>query len=203
MDFIDQWIAELSAHNFEGRCRWLYCDSVGLPTFGVGNMVPNPAADRLHPWKRQDGQLATAAEVASDYARVLAMPADKLPHFYFCTSSLLVDDSYITTLLRTRGLGFAAQLRTMLPQFDSYTVDAKIALVDMTFNLGIGHEARPGERATGLHEYDVHMIPALRQSPPAYLTARAWCTRNGSQPSFNTRNEWTREKFAMAAEEIA
>jgi hypothetical protein len=202
MDFIDQWIAELSAHNFEGRCRWLYRDSVGLATFGVGNMVPSAAADFQYLWKLQNGQPATSDQVAADFARVMALPADKLPHVYFCPASLLVDDSYITALLRNRGLGFAAQLRKMLWAFDSFHVDAKIALLDMAFNLGIGRPVTGDDRATGLHEYE-SLIHNLLSSPPNYAAASNCCARNTSEPSFTARNQWTREKFAMAAQEIA
>jgi hypothetical protein len=72
---------------FEACVPWMYLDSVGKVTVGVGLMLPNAYAASALPFTLV-GAPATPAQIAADFARVAALAPDRLPAFYRAPSSL-------------------------------------------------------------------------------------------------------------------
>ena len=94
--YLDECMAKIE--EFEGRVPWLYLDSPGLVTVGVGNMLPNVMAAERLPFHLA-GTPATTDQIKADYKRVAAMSPNHLPTFYLCSSSLRLNDYTIEALL--------------------------------------------------------------------------------------------------------
>lgn len=57
----------------EGRVRWMYLDTAGLVTAGVGFLLPTAASAMCLGWLLTDGRPATAAQVADEYRKVASL----------------------------------------------------------------------------------------------------------------------------------
>jgi len=156
---------------FEGIVNHLYLDTRGNVTCGVGFLVANREALDRFEWQPDvltargdyDRVRASApAHVAAYYAglcRATLTPATMRAHF----------DVHVTTV--------TAQLAGW--KLGSLPRSARVALVDMAFNLGVG----------GLNKYKrLH----LAVSAGLWAEAAAECSRKGIQQS---RNDATRDLF--------
>src|ERR1700722_16631041 len=131
--YLDQSLAKLEW--FEGSIPWMYLDTRGKVTVGVGLMLPDAAAAQKLPFF-MDTQHATAHEIAAEFARVDAMPMGRPALFYLKPDGLELQKTEIDSLLRTVLLGFESELRAALPGFDAFPDSVKLALLDMAYNLG-------------------------------------------------------------------
>src|SRR5579863_2584618 len=77
--YLDESLAKLEW--FEGSIPWMYLDTRGNVTVGVGLLVPDAAAAQKLPFVFE-GRAATAAETATEYARVHGMPMGRPAPFY-------------------------------------------------------------------------------------------------------------------------
>src|SRR5882724_13364038 len=84
---------------WEGVVPYLYLDSIGLVTVGVGFMLPNVYAASTLPFMNSAGEPASQVEIALDYNRVKMLPANKLPTYYHSFSSPLLPQAEINRLL--------------------------------------------------------------------------------------------------------
>lgn len=175
--YLDESIAKLE--NFEGVIPWMYLDTVGKVTVGVGLMLPNVAAARKLPFQ-VNGRAATDAEIGVEFARVDALPMGRPALFYRAKGGLELARSEIDTLLRTVLLGFEGELRGALAGYDEFPAGVKLALLDMIYNLG------PAGLLKG--------YPRLMKSIAAghWSECAAGCLRHGPGAA---RNEWTRQMF--------
>lgn len=156
---------------FEGIVPHLYVDTRGNVTCGVGFLVANKAALDRFEWQPD---VRTAQ---TDYQRVCAAGAGHVASYYgrLCRASLTPAtmrahfDAHVTVV--------TAQL--VVWNLASLPGAARIALVDMAFNLGVG----------GLNKYKrLH----LAVSAGLWAEAAAECSRRGIQQS---RNDATRDLF--------
>lgn len=162
---------------FEGRIPWLYLDSVGKVTCGVGFMLPDVAAAVVLPF--QNGLVpATAAEITSEFCRVSVMKEGMAASVYRGPLSLTTGfiDGKLMETVQTLDRG----LRMRLLGYDALPDSWKLALLDMSFNLGL----------PGLFTKFPHFIQAIKDRN--WQAAMAHCNRRG--PSLQ-RNSWTRECF--------
>ncbi len=172
---------------FEGSVPWMYRDTAGLVTVGIGNMLPNVSAALKLPFRVQSsGDLAGETAVRADFARVESMMCGHTVDYYREYESLVLQDADITELLRQRVKGFEAQLRGLFFAYDQFPEWAKCGLIDMIYNLGLA----------GLEKF-THFCVSVRARD--WRTAAAQCARNTSDPAFNVRNAWTRTAFLNAA----
>jgi GH24 family phage-related lysozyme (muramidase) len=198
MTYKDQYRAALTANNFEGRTKFFILDIAGLVTIAVGIMVPDIASALKLPLRVQStGDLAGESAVAADFRRVAAMQKGHLPGFYYEYESLVLADEDIDELLSQRIDGFDEQLTYAFPWYVALPDPAKMALLDMAFNLGVGRAANGADKATGVHVYG-KMLAALSQTPPDFVTAANDCGRCITLQSFALRNKWTRAQFLAA-----
>lgn len=190
MSYLDDALA--NAKRFESSVAWMYLDSVGLVTIGVGNMLPSVAAALRLPLRVQSsGDLAGADAIAKDFARVAAMAPDKLPRFYYEYEALILEQVDIDVLLLARVRDFESQLRTLYPRYDTFPDAAKLGLIDMIYNLGAG------KLQTGYPHFDA----SVRAGD--FGVAAQQCDRNAAQAAFAARNLWTRQQFLAAAQETS
>ena len=171
---------------FEGSVPWMYLDTVGKVTVGVGLMLANEIAAHALPFAASGGP-ATLDQIARDFSRVSAMKKGELARFYFSKQGLHLSDETINTKLRETLLGFEGYLRSNIHGYDALPDGAKPALLDMIYNLG------PGRLFA---EYP-RLIAAVEHGD--WKSAASASGRRGPSAA---RNAWTKQQF-LAAESIA
>ena len=77
--YLEQSLAQLEI--FEGCIPWMYLDTVGKVTVGVGFMLPDSDAAAALPFQLE-GQAATADEITDDFGRVTGMAAGHVAGYY-------------------------------------------------------------------------------------------------------------------------
>lgn len=168
---------------WEGVIPYLYLDSIGLVTIGVGFMLPNVFAASTLPFVNPAGEPSTQTEIASDFNRVKSLPSNKLPTYYHSFSSPLLPQAEINRLLAANVASFEISLRRMYPDYDAYPDSVKVGLIDMCYNLGAAKlqaQYPKFNRAVQTHNW---------------ILAADQCHRNG--PSAE-RNEFTQKLFLEA-----
>jgi GH24 family phage-related lysozyme (muramidase) len=135
--------------HWEGERPFMYADTRGHVTTGIGHLLKKPEDALKLPWRhRETGQAATPAEVGSTFARIRAAAvqfkqdhpnANGIPPAR-CEklSDLVLPEGLATKLATTRlKTEFLPHLRALFPGFDHYPLPAQHAIVDMGYNLGV------------------------------------------------------------------
>jgi GH24 family phage-related lysozyme (muramidase) len=167
---------------FEGCVPWMYRDTVGKVTVGVGLMLPDAKAAEALPFV-VGGRAATPEEIAAEYARVDAMAIGRASAFYKIPSALVLTQQTIDAKLSSVLARFEADLRSQFPHYDALPDGVKMALLDMIYNLG----------PAGLFKGFPHLVAAIQTG--AWTQAAEHCMRRGPGAA---RNDWTREQFLSA-----
>ena len=175
--YLDESIAKLES--FEGVIPWMYLDTVGKVTVGVGLMLPDVEAAVRLPFS-VDGRAATEAEIAAEFARVDALPMGRAALFYRGKAGVELVRAEIDGLLRTVLTGFEGELRAGLAGYDGFPDGVKLALLDMIYNLG----------PAGLLRGYPRLIKAVAAGK--WAEAAGECLRHGPGA---VRNEWTKAMF--------
>lgn len=183
--YLDQAIERLK--EFEGSVPWMYLDTIGKVTVGVGSMLPDSRAAGLIPFMVGE-RAATSEEIAAEFARVSALTKGKGAAFYRKKGGLRISEETIQGKLREVLEGFEGYLRSHIRGYEQLPDRAKLALLDMVYNLG------PGKL---FHEYP-RLIAAVEKGD--WAAAAAASLRRG--PSAE-RNAWTKTQFQDAARQIA
>lgn len=179
--------------DFEGNIPHMYLDTGGKVTVGVGEMLPNvAAAQKLAFVRRPDptatpavvAGAATADEIKTDFENVDQQAAGKAAPYYKQFTKLDLPSNVIDTLLNTRVKDFTAQLVANFPDFNSYPDEARAALFDMAYNLGIGK----------LTSQFPTFCKAVKDKD--WAKAATECKRGGIP---DDRNAWTKSQFEAAA----
>ena len=176
---ISDYFGDLEAH--EGCCLWLYCDSRGYATTGIGNLVPDADACAAMPWMGNDDPRVAYATVlhAFDAARPAA--------YYRPLSDLRLSLDYVTGLVAQRlQTEFLPGILQLCPGFDAFPLPARRALVDMAYNLGVH----------GLSKFPT-MLAACNAGD--WATAAAQCHRSTCREQ---RNDWTAQMFVDTSAEM-
>lgn len=172
-----------SLKRWEGSIPYLYLDSVGLVTVGIGFMLPNVYAASTLPFMNTAGEPASQVEIVLDYNRVKMLPANKLPTYYHSFSSPILPQAEIDRQLAAKVNAFEIVLRRYFPDYDIYPDSVKLGLIDMTYNLG---------PARFRAQYPKFYAAILSHN---WGLAAAQSHRNG--PSAE-RNEWCKNLFMEA-----
>jgi GH24 family phage-related lysozyme (muramidase) len=177
----------------EGMKSYIYLDTAGFMTVGVGHMIGKPAAPSADAWKFEWRDTTTdklqnePKEIGKEFERLSRLnygPAITA-HSFAKAATLKLDETQIKRLLEADINDFLAQLRRKFPTFDSFPETAQLALLDMAFNLGT---------TKFLGTYPT-LINAVLQEKPNWEVAAAQCHRRG--PS-EERNEHVRDWFLAA-----
>jgi len=170
--------------DFEGRIHWMYLDTTKHVTVGVGQMIPTAQAALLYRFRRSNAEYATRDEILAEYETVKRMIPGHVAKAYRRSSSLLLADEDIDQALRKTMSTCVVELASLFPDFHDYPEPAKVALIDMRFNLGL----------TGLR-LDFPDLCRLVEAQ-RWDAASLECHRIG--PS-EERNAWTKEQFLLAS----
>ncbi len=191
---IEALLPSLAQH--EGSFLFLFLDTAGLVTCGLGHMVPNLAASQALPWQPDD-----PATIASDFAIVAGMPKGKVAVFYeeatVCRLPANWPEQDAAQRLETE---FLPPLRALFAggnymgklAFDAFPLPAQVVLLDMSYNLGIGRARTATHPASGLCEYALMLTACSRGD---WATAAKECSRRGISAA---RNAWTAAQFQSA-----
>jgi GH24 family phage-related lysozyme (muramidase) len=173
---------------FEGKISHMYLDTVGKVTVGVGNMLPDiAAAQALRFVDRLTGMQATLRQIATDFDAVLKQPKGLHASSYKVHTLLDLPEMEIDALLARRVQSFENELRDCYPKYDTFPDSAKLALLDMAFNLG----------PAGLRTKWPRLNAAI--SICDWHAAALECTRPQAQQQ---RNENTKALFEVASSEL-
>lgn len=164
---------------FEGAVPWMYQDTVGRVTVAVGCMLPSLAAAQDLPFQK-DGRAATHDEIAVEFQRISGMPMGRPAHFYRNPGAPELTPQQMSAQLLATLTRMETELRHGLSHYDSLPDTVKMALLDMSYNLGV----------SGL----LHGFPRLIQAVQAgnWTLASTACFRRGPSAA---RNDWTRSMF--------
>lgn len=200
----------------EGSVPYLYRDTAGLATIGIGNMIPDvDAATRMQAAAIASGNAesgfliteggvqrqATEQEVRDEFNGLDAQPAGcsnatpkpcKAASHWRSSTSLRVADSYVNELCQGRLADeFIGGLRRTFPDFDQYPTRVKAALYDLVYNMGPSSLAPP-------------RWPGFRNAINTGDWAAAAAESNRRSPVSDDRNTYVRELLeAAGAEEDA
>jgi len=179
---------------FEGAIPYMYLDTSGKVTVGVGNLLADAAAAQalafvVRPEPGADPSAvplaATPDQIAADFAAVAQQPEALAASHYMRFTTLNLPNDAILALLTSRVQDFTTQLIATFPNFNGYPPEACAAIFDMAFNLGLKKVA--------------NNFPAFTRAVQAadWTTAAAQCHR--LPPISDDRNNWTQSQFLQAA----
>ena len=184
---------------FEGRTAYIYNDNANPPnrTVGVGCLLADPAAACKLPFRNVgEGSPATHDEIAADFLRVKAMPGGLPAQNYRApagTPIIELGQDDITALgIKKLETDFLPGLRDIFSGFDDFPNTIQSALIDMSWNLGIGRPASTDRKASGLHGFP-SLIAACNRGD--------WATaakESHVEASRNIRNTWRASQFLAA-----
>jgi GH24 family phage-related lysozyme (muramidase) len=136
MDYLKKSAEILAGTGFEGDIPFMYRDTAGWVTVGVGQMLPDVNAAKKYLFETPLGEKATADDIETDYRRVHAMPIGLPAEKYRTQSSLLLAESYIQAVLLKKLKECDIALRRHYLRYDTFPEPVKLALLDMIYNLG-------------------------------------------------------------------
>jgi len=168
----------------EGNIAYLYLDTVGRVTVGVGHMIPDVgAAQRIRFITRDTSQQATAQQISDEFSNLSRQrPAMAAPSYQQFTR-LTMAPADVDALLDSDIAGMESGVRANFQNYDAYPAPAQDALLDMAFNLGVH----------GLVAHFPHLKAAAEAQD--WNTCAAQCHRNGIS---DARNQKTVALFQAA-----
>lgn len=171
---------------FEGVFSYMYVDTTGNVTVGVGNLLANAAAAQALAFIRRatPAVAASAAEIQAEFDQVSQQTPGRMAPFYKQFTTLDLPTSVIDALLDSRVDEFTTALCRSFPDYNSYPAPACAALFDMAFNLGLG------KLTSGFP----HFCAAVKSKD--WNTAADQSKRGGIGDS---RNAWTKAQLQAAA----
>jgi GH24 family phage-related lysozyme (muramidase) len=182
MSYLDDSLAHLET--FEGTVPWMYLDTKGFVTVGVGEMLANAAKAETLAFLNPGGQPSTQDAILAEFHRVSSLVPAKVAGFYRSPASPVLPHAAIDTLLMNHLNFFDGQLSGRFAAYANFPDPAKLSLLDMIYNLGV----------TGLFKGFPHFMGCVDKQD--WLGAGANCHRVG--PS-QVRNDWTKQQFLAAA----
>lgn len=161
---------------FEGSVPWMYLDTKGIVTVGVGCVLGGPGEATNLPFVgRGSSKLQFKSRVESDYVRVRASKdgIGKSAAWFASVTSSRLQEGDIRSLFDKRVDAFVRIIARSLPSFVSFPLPAQVALLDMAFNLG-GYAL--------VSKWPRLMDACTRQD---WQAAQHDCVRTGVQPERN------------------
>jgi GH24 family phage-related lysozyme (muramidase) len=182
MSYLDDSVAQLKI--FEGVVPWMYLDTRGFVTVGVGEMLASSGRAQALPFIDGGSNAVTPDVILAEYNRVLALPMARPAGSYQAAGSPTLAADSITNLLMAHVQLFDGQLSAQFANYAAFPDPAKLGLLDMIYNLGphglfAGYPTLMGDVNSG-----------------NWAGAAAQCHRNG--PSAD-RNNWTQQQFLAGA----
>jgi GH24 family phage-related lysozyme (muramidase) len=194
-DELDQSCDILLEH--EGLIPWLYCDSKGFVTVGVGDKVSPQSVLTLPFVHLADNRPATTEEKATAFTRVQDFFCKRLTASAYCAVSdlrLPVDFCRRRLAYRLKS-EFVPAIEKLCLQFASFPLHAKLVLIDICYNVG-----------TASFASFVELIADCNLLQFANASNEVHTQKEGEDPSdtktWGRRNTWRRKTMLVAAKEI-
>jgi len=161
---------------FEGSVPHMYLDSVGLVTVGVGSLLRTPEQAEALPFvSRETGERVAAEHIRAEWEKLSRMEQNNYAAGYYRKhTNLELPDEAIEHQVIHHMEDFIDGLRRSFPDFDSYPEQARKAILDMTFNLGLN----------GVLTKFPSFVAAFRAQD--WDRCRAECNRRGIAEARNT-----------------
>lgn len=125
---------------YEGVTTWMYLDTKGLVTTGVGFLVDTIAGAQALPWLKKDGTRASAGEIQTEWKRVKAQQAWKkyngLNAVWRNSAVLHLDMATVDRLLLAKTAEFWTRLARTISALEAFPADAQLALMDESWQNG-------------------------------------------------------------------
>lgn len=133
-----------SLRKFEGVCNYMYLDSLGNVTAGIGRLIPTPEAATALPFTQARGAILSSREaILREFTHVKLLEPNRLPDYYATRTTLRLSDAAVEAMLDADIAAMERSLASWIGGFTKYPDPAQDALMDMAFNLG----------PNGLHRY--------------------------------------------------
>jgi GH24 family phage-related lysozyme (muramidase) len=182
MSYLDDSVAQLQI--FEGIVPWMYLDTRGFVTVGVGEMLAAASRAQTLPFLDSNGNAVTADVILAEFNRVVGLPPAQSAGTYRASASPTLSAASISSLLMAHVQYFDGLLSGKFANYAAFPEPAKLGLLDMIYNLG------PQGLFVG---YPTFMGDVTNQN---WNGAAAQCYRNGPSAA---RNQWTQQQFLAAA----
>jgi GH24 family phage-related lysozyme (muramidase) len=122
---------------YEGDVEHMYLDSVGFVTVGIGHMLAGVAEAQKLPFLDQKGNYASKTDIKNDYDAVKKQSPNKLAGYYKRFTKLHLSQIEINRQVNQHINTFYKELKRIYPDYDTYPSEARLALMDMIFNMGM------------------------------------------------------------------
>jgi GH24 family phage-related lysozyme (muramidase) len=172
-------LSSAKLREFEGCVNWMYRDTAGRVTVGIGLMLPNAAAACALPFLL-DSEPVPPQQIAEEFFRVSLLAPGQPPRFYKGAASPQLPDPFIDAKLLSILTEFDTTLRAKIAGYDNLPDGVKLTLLDMAYNLG----------PAGLLGGYPKMLAAIESG--AWVDAAADCARRGIGEA---RNAWARQNL--------
>lgn len=121
---------------YEGNTPFMYTDSKGLVTTGIGNLIDPQGAAMGLPWKNSDGSAASQADIAAAWNTVKnAYPGVQSVASQSLTT-IRLDPDGVAQLVDSKLASFVSVLRSEFSNFDSLPAAAQLALCSISWAWG-------------------------------------------------------------------
>ena len=185
------------SQKFEGHTNYMYTDSKGYVTTGIGNLI-DPVSQALPlPWKHADGTAASQAEIQAEFSKIksawpgIQSVGDK------AIASLFLSDQDIAALVHGKLAQNHQYLTSQFPDIASWPADAQMAVHSISWAWGPGFASKWGNLGNAFKA-------AVNQAGPDFQQAADVMTQASAQeehinPGIVPRNAANRSLFANAA----
>lgn len=120
----------------EGNVPWMYLDSLGYVTVGVGHLLATSEMAVLLPFRLGSGVAAGPEAIRKEYGAVRELEPGKPPGYYAAHTRLRLVQGAIDVLLEADVAAMHQRLGTLVPELAGFPAPAIDALLDMAFQLG-------------------------------------------------------------------
>jgi GH24 family phage-related lysozyme (muramidase) len=170
---------------FEGVIPFMYLDTGGNVTVGVGHLLSDSAAGGLSFVDKLTDVPADEIQKSAEWLTVSELEPGHAAGYYAASTKLMLRDADIDSLLTGDLTVVEDQLRGQFPDYDTYPQQALAGLIDMGFNLGV-HKL--------ISKFPI-FVGAVRDKN--WATAAAECHRKA--PISDERNDAVKQLFIDAA----
>ncbi|MET1257381.1 glycoside hydrolase family protein [Aliikangiella maris] len=173
---------------YEGKINYMYLDSKGYVTVGVGHLIKDLASAQKLNFKKSNNMPASKDEIKADYEAVKKQPKNRLASFYKKQAKLNLSDLDINTLTNKHIDSFESELKRIFPDFTTYPIEVRLALFDIIFNVGM----------TDLN----NKWSGLKKAVKAKDWSEAAKESNRKSPISAERNKYVKDLFEKAAANV-
>lgn len=184
--------------SFEGVVRYMYLDTKGLVTVGVGNLIDPlrlalelPFRYKNKPGVNSPGQIASKADIENEWRLIKGRQdlAQRGHHACEPLTNLELDDAAIDALVHKRLKQLESYLKNQEPfrNFDLWPADGQLGLLSMAWAMGPGFSQRwpKFSAACGMMDFDA--------------AAENCRMREAGNPGLIPRNQANKKLFQNAA----